>query len=131
MPAAVSLAKLVSALQYAGPGAVVLVDTRSGDVVEGSAGAAVRESSAHLQPVVVELNELECAKRFCETVADLNDRRRIATAFAAARPLESFENAIFRVGVAHDWFPFREGEVARAARAWLEARGIPFIDDLE
>ena len=130
MAVAVSLSKLVSALQYAGPGVVVHVDRQSGDVVESPAGGATPDSSARLQPIAVEIDELDCAKRFCETVADLNDRRRIATALAGAQPLENFENAIFRVGVAHEWFPFRERRVAAAARARLEAQGIPFADDL-
>jgi hypothetical protein len=130
MPAAVSLAKLVNALHFAAPGAVVQVDRENGEIVEASAGAATPDSSARLQPISVELDELGCAKRFSETVADGNDRRRIETALAGARPMESFENAIFRLGVAHDWFPFRERQVAQAARACLEAQGIPFVDDL-
>jgi hypothetical protein len=130
MPAAVSLSKLVSALQFAGPKSVVQVDRQSGEVVEGPLGAATPASSALFQPITVEIDELECAKRFCETVADLNDRRRLATALAGARPMESFEHAIFRVGVAHDWFPFRDRQVANAAQACLEAQGIPFVDDL-
>jgi hypothetical protein len=130
MPAAVSLLKLVNALQFAGPGVIVQVDRESGEVVEAPAGSAASDSSARLQPIVVEVDELECAKRFCETVADLSDRRRIETALAGGRPMESFENAIFRVGIAHDWFPFRERQVAQAAQTCLEAQGIPFVDDL-
>ncbi len=130
MPAAVSLAKLVSALQFAGPGAVVQVDRQSGEVIDGPSSAAPPDSSARFRPIAVEIDELEFAKRFCETVADLNDRRRIATALAGTRPMESFENAIFRVGVAHDWFPFRDRQVTNAAQACLEAHGIPFVDDL-
>jgi len=130
MPAAVSLAKLVSALQFAGPGAVVQVDRQSGEVIEEPSSAAPPDSSARFQPIAVEIDELDCAKRFCETVADLNDRRRLATALAGARPMESFENAIFRVSVAHDWFPFRDRQVANAALGFLEAQGIPFVDDL-
>ncbi len=130
MPAAVSLAKLVSALQFAGPGAVVQVDRQSGEVIEDPSGAAPPESSARFQTVAVEIDELDCAKRFCETVADVNDRVRLATALATTRPMESFENAIFRVGVAHKWFPFRDRQVANAAQAYLEAHGIPFVDDL-
>jgi hypothetical protein len=129
MPAAVSLAKLVTTWQFAGPGVPVQVDRQSGEVFEGAAGATATDSS-HLQPIAIEFDELECAKRFCETVTDVNDRRRIATALAGSRPMESFENTIFRVGVGHDWFPFRDRQVANAMRAFLNAQEIPFVDDL-
>lgn len=130
MATPVSLSKLVSAWQYAGPGVVVQVDTRSGELVEGPPVATASDSASHLQPVTIEFDELECAKRFCETVVDPNDRRRVTTALAGARPLESFENMIFRVGVAHEWFPFRDRQVANALQAFLAAQRIPFADDL-
>jgi hypothetical protein len=130
MPAAVSLAKLVSAWQFAGPGVPVQVDRRSGEVLEGAAGAAAAGSPSHLQPIAIEFDELECAKRFCETVTDVNDRRRISTALASSRPMESFENTIFRIGVGHDWFPFRDRQVANSMRAFLNAQGISFVHDL-
>jgi len=136
VPAAIALSKLVSALQFAAPGVGVRVDTMTGEIVEGvepkaaTAPHASSEPATRYRTIGVEFDELEWAKRFCETVRDSSDRRRIETALSGSRPMESFENAIFRLGVAHEWFPFRERQVGEAAKAWLEAQRIPFLDDL-
>jgi hypothetical protein len=133
MPATVSLVKLVSALQFANPGAALWIDTETGDVVEqpeAPAGKAGSADPTRYRNVVVEVDELEVAKRFCETVAEPSDRRRLETALSSAQPLESFENALFRLSIAHEWFPFREIQLGNLAKAWLAAQGIPFLDDL-
>jgi len=132
MPATVSLVKLVSALQFANPGAAVWIDTETGDVVEPEApgGKAGSADATRYRIVVVEVDELEVAKRFCETVAEPSNRRRLETALSSAQPLESFENTLFRAGIAHEWFPFREIQLGNLAKAWLAAQGIPFLDDL-
>ena len=100
---------------------------RLGAASDGKAGLA---DPTRYRTVVVEVDELEVAKRFCETVAEPSNRRRLETALSSAQPLESFENALFRLGIAHTWFPFREIQLGNLAKAWLAAQGIPFLDDL-
>jgi hypothetical protein len=131
MSAAVSLTRLVSALEFAGPGVAVRIDTSTGEVVE-AAGPAIRSSdqAEQYQTIAVEVDEQDLAKRFCEAVADPTDRKRLETALSSSQSLESFENALYRVGIAHRWFPFRERQLGERAKACLEARGIPFVDDL-
>ncbi|HEV3298040.1 MAG TPA: hypothetical protein VG055_00260 [Planctomycetaceae bacterium] len=133
MPATVSLAKLVSALQFVYPGAALWIDIETGDVVEQAEALGGKAGSAdptRYRTVGVEVDEFEVAKRFCETVAEPSNRRRLETALSSAQPLESFENALFRLGIAHKWFPFREIQLGNLAKAWLAAQGIPFLDDL-
>jgi hypothetical protein len=124
-PPAVSLARLVSALQFAQPGVAVRIDTQTGDVVEGT-----ESESASCRTIDVEIDELDLARRFCERVADATDRKRFETALSSAQPMESFENALYRAGIAHEWFPFREQQIGAIAKAWLEGQGIPLVDDL-
>lgn len=137
MPAAISLARLVSALQFAEPGAAVRIDTVTGEVVEpvepvpsrpGSESPA--ELSGRYQTVALDVDDRELARRFCESISESDDRRRLETALSSAQPVESFENALYRLGIAHQWFPFRELQLGSLAKAWLEAQGLPFVDDL-
>jgi len=138
MPVPVSLAGLVSALQFAAPGAAVRIDPLTGDVIEGleplptrqSVPATSSEESGHFRTIAVDFDEHEIAKRFCETVSDRNDRQRLEMALLSAQPIESFENSLYRVGIAHQWFPFRERQLGDLAKAQLEAQGITFVDDL-
>jgi hypothetical protein len=128
MAVPVSLVRLVSALQFAAPGAVVCIDTVTGEVSEGTADSS--QDSERFQTIALDFDEREIAKRFCETIADRDDRRRLETALTSAHPLESFENALYRVGIGHQWFPFRESQFGDVAKAWLETAGISFVDDL-
>jgi hypothetical protein len=128
MAVPVSLASLVSAVQFAAPGAVVCIDTVTGEVIEGTADS--RQDSERFQIIALDFDEGEIAKRFCETIADRDDRQRLETALTSAQPLESFEHALYRAGIAHQWFPFRERQLGDLAKAWLETAGIPFVDDL-
>jgi hypothetical protein len=134
----VSLVKLVSALQFVEPGGGVRIDVETGEVVEDSSAKSLSEptssvsaaQSARFRTIALQLDELETARRFCESVADPGDRKRLETALASAQPTEAFENAVYRVGIAHKWFPFREAQLGDLAKAWLQAEGIPFVDDL-
>jgi hypothetical protein len=128
MAVPVSLASLVSAVQFAAPGAVVCIHTVTGEVIEGTADS--RQDSERFQIIALDFDEGEIAKRFCETIADRDDRRRLEIALTSAQPLESFENALYRGGIGHQWFPFRERQLGDLAKAWLETAGIPFVDDL-
>src|SRR5580704_7521133 len=128
MTVPVSLARLVSAFQFVAPGVGVCVDTGTGEVIEGTAASS--QDPERFQTISLDFDEREIAKRFCETIADRDNRRRLETALMSAQPLESFENALYRVGIAHQWFPFRERQLGDLAKAWLETAGIPFVDDL-
>ncbi len=128
MAVPVSLARLISAVQFAAPGASVCIDTGTGEVIEGMAGS--RQDSQRFRTISVDFDEREIAKRFCETLADRDDGRRLETALTSAQPLESFENGLYRAGIAHQWFPFRERQLGDLAKGLLQAAGIPFVDDL-
>jgi hypothetical protein len=138
MSAAVSLAKLVSELELAGSGAVVRIDTQTGAVVDSEEPAAwslpdqvsSADQSERYRTIVLNLDEHEVARRFCESISDSDDRRRLEIALSSGQPIESFENALYRIGIAHAWFPFRELQLGSLAKELLEAQGIPFVDDL-
>jgi hypothetical protein len=125
-------------LQFVEPGAAVRVDTLTGDVAEEIEPQSPNEStslnsngeSERFRTIALDLDEREIAQRFCEKVSDPNNRRRLETALSSAQPLESFQNALFRTGIAHQWFPFRERQLADLAKARLAAEGIAFVDDL-
>jgi hypothetical protein len=138
MPAAVSLAKLVSALQLAGPGAVVRIDTLTGDVVDSEGPEAPSQpdqvssadQSERYRTIALTVDEREFARRFCESISDSDDRRRLETALSTGEPIEAFERALYRSKIAHAWFPFRELQLGSLAKELLEAKGILFVDDL-
>jgi hypothetical protein len=129
MAAAVSLAKFVAALEFADPSTGVRIDTSTGEVIEVASPMA-GGASERFRTIALEVDELDFARRFCETVDDATDRGRLEMALASARPIESFEIALYRVEIAHRWFPFRERQIGRLAMAWLAAQAIPFVDDL-
>ena len=117
MPA-VSLASLVSALQFAAPGEPVRFDTRTGEVI--AADEALGPGT-----ITISLDELALAKRFCATVSEPQDRKRLETSLLSVRPMEAFEQALYRIQIAHRWFPFRDLELVQIAKAELEATGAP------
>jgi hypothetical protein len=138
MPGTVSLAKLVSALQFAEPQAGVRIDLSTGEIVEGidptaPAGPTLSSTSEseRYRTFCVNFDEQDWARRFCETIADPHERHRLETALSSAQSIESFEHALYRVGIAHEWFPFRESQLGKLAKAWLESEKIPFVDDLD
>jgi hypothetical protein len=102
----------------------------SGEVLEAVPQSNTTADAARYRLVGVKLDDLELARKFCQTVTDANDRRRLETSLASNQPLEGFENTVYRLGLAHLWLPFRERELGRLAKACLEVQGIPFVDDL-
>jgi hypothetical protein len=138
VPVPVSLARLISAWQFAEPDLGVRVDTLTGEVVEGIEAPSARqpppfnsdETSARLLTIALDFDEAEIAKRFCESVSEPSNRRRLETALSSAEPLESFQNALHRAGIAHEWFPFFERQLGDLAKVQLVAKGIAFVDDL-
>jgi hypothetical protein len=128
----VSLASLVSALQLATPGEPVRIDRQTGEVIpfDDEAGPGSGGEEQHERTITIRLDDLAMAKSFCATITDLPDRKRLETALLSHSPVEAFEQAVYRIQVAHRWFAFRDLEMIRLAKAQLEAQGIPFDDDL-
>lgn len=140
MANAVSLCDLVSRLQFADPTTEIFVDTQSGTVVERESAGDASPSTVESEitdrdrfqelPVLDDRQEIELARNFHAQVSDAENRRRLALALANTNPLQSFEAALYRCQIAHEWFRFRDERLVRLVREWLEARGIPYVDDV-
>src|SRR5579862_637466 len=140
MADAVSLSELVSRLQFADPSIENLVDTQSGTIVEkestgdaslSTVGSEVCDGRRFQKlPVLDDRQEIELARNFHAQVSDAENQRRIGMALASTNPLQAFEAALYRCQIAHEWFRFRDEQLVRLAREWLEARGIPYVDDV-
>jgi Uncharacterised protein family (UPF0158) len=142
MENAVSLNELVNALQSTDVASVVYVDKTKGTIVSSVEDGGERDRGAvsgtplELQrlercPVPSEREEREVARRFCNSVEDADDRRRLVVALSGAAGLDAFLNTLFRCGIAHDWFRVRDQHLIQFAKGWLEARDIPYVNDVD
>jgi hypothetical protein len=127
----VSLHDLVGQLQAVDPSQILLVDRQTGEVSISAAGDT-SQPSCHFEPFhgPTADDEREFARRFCELVSDAKDRERLRLALSSTSPMEAFESALYRCRIAHEWFPFRGEQLVEFARGQLDARGVPYADDL-
>ncbi len=141
MPRTISLSELVAALQFSDATGVVDFDRTTGQIVTPTqdteeAGGLTDPNPARSPerferlPALTEPDEIELARQFSGRVENADDRQRLCLALAGASPREAFETALFRCRIANEWFQFRDQRLLQLAKDWLEAHGVPYIDDV-
>ena len=130
MTSPVRLSEFVSLLQSVDFDTAIAVDKGTGSVrpVEP---AAAQGSDEERFPAMTERGEAELAKAFSAKIENAADQHRLRLALSSADPLDAFQNALYRSKIAHEWFQFRDAQLVRLAKEWLDARGLPYVDDID
>ncbi|MGF1608962.1 MAG: UPF0158 family protein [Kiloniellales bacterium] len=77
-----------------------------------------------------DIHEYAIMERFCLSVEPVERSDRLIDAIKGRGAFRRFKDAIHRMGIADDWYRFRDQALAEFATDCLEAQGIPFKNDL-
>jgi hypothetical protein len=79
-------------------------------------------------PDKFEIDEYDIMKQFCRSQdGELGDR--LLDAIAGKGAFWRFYDLVSRQGIAQDWYRFRDEALAKVAARFLNANGIPYIED--
>lgn len=93
-------------------------------------------ATVELSRIVAALDELAegqsayLGRGFCDRVED-DLRDRLLRAVHGRGAFRRFKDVVYEEGIQHDWFAHRDARLADIAREWLEADGVPYVDDVE
>lgn len=80
-------------------------------------------------PSQYEIHEYEIMRRFCRLRDDEEERDELLASVAGRGAFRMFKSTIRRRGIEQDWYRFRDRALRRIAAEFLEAEGIPYVDD--
>jgi hypothetical protein len=75
-------------------------------------------------PTKHEIHEWQIMKAFVEWVSNPAQRSELADAIHGPGAFRSFKATVHRFGIEETWEAFRQGELERIAREWLERNGF-------
>ena len=82
-------------------------------------------------PTRFDVHEWSIMRDFCDRVGDEDLRDRLLRAVHGRGAFRRFKDVVYEEGIQDDWFAYREARFADIARDWLEAEGIPYVDDVD
>jgi hypothetical protein len=68
-------------------------------------------------------------RRFCRLRDDEAERDELLDAIAGRGAFRMFKSTIRRRGIEQEWYRYRDRALRRIAAEFLEAEGIPYVDD--
>jgi hypothetical protein len=71
-----------------------------------------------------EIDEYRMMERFASGVADPAAQAELADAVRGRGAFRRFKDAVHRLGLAEEWYRYRDRSYEDVARAWCEAQGI-------
>jgi len=77
-------------------------------------------------PSRYEIHEWRIIDDFARSIEDEHISRDLQSAIRGTGAFRRFKDAIYRLGVAEQWYSFKEQALREIARAWCEKNGIPF-----
>lgn len=80
-------------------------------------------------PSAFDMHEWDMLRRFAALQEAPEHRARLAEAIRGRGAFRRFKDAAARLGLLDAWYAFREECLAELAIGWLEADGVPFVDD--
>jgi hypothetical protein len=97
--------------------------------VEPEELAEARNILAHDEEYVAlpdrfEIDEYRMMERFALGIHDGENREEVLRALHGAGAFRRFKDAVHRLGLAADWYFYRDHDYERVAREWCEAHGI-------
>jgi hypothetical protein len=81
-------------------------------------------------PGKFEMNEYAIIERFCRSLLYEDTREDLLMAIRGSGAFRRFKDAIYRSGIQEDWFSFRDQAFKSIASDFLDAEGIPHLDDV-
>jgi hypothetical protein len=76
-----------------------------------------------------DIHEYSIMERFCASRDDEGLRDRLLDAIAGRGAFRRFKDLVHRQGIQDDWYRYRDDAVRQIAADFLEAHGIPYVDD--
>ena len=93
------------------------------EILEDDEGVYVR------LPTRFEIHEWQIMDRFARWVDDERIGEELRYALRGRGAFRMFKEAIHRLGVAEEWYEYRERALRRIAVEWCEANGIRFTEE--
>lgn len=82
-------------------------------------------------PTRFDFHEWEVMRSFAESRPDPDHQARLLRAIHGRGAFRVFKDAVFELDVREEWFAYRDAALRELARAWLEAQGVPYLDERE
>lgn len=82
-------------------------------------------------PDSFDIQEWDLMLRFSQSREDMDQRGELLDAIHGTGAFRMFKKTTARLGLREEWFQFRDGEIRRIAREWLEGNEIPFVEGRE
>jgi uncharacterized protein UPF0158 len=79
-------------------------------------------------PTQYDIHEYDIMNRFCHSRDD-DERDLLLDAIAGRGAFRMFKSTIRRRGIEQEWYSYRDAALRRIAAEFLEAEGIPYVDD--
>lgn len=79
-------------------------------------------------PEEFEINEYQIMEQFCFSVEDERLSAKLCDLIQGRGAFRRFKDAIYRYGVADQWYEFKEKELRKIARDWCKENEIPYED---
>ncbi len=76
-----------------------------------------------------EIDEYRTMEDFCYSLEDEGLKGDLLYAIEGRGAFRRFRDTIHRRGIEKDWYKYHDGKLKETAADWLEANGIPFIDN--
>ena len=153
MPLPVQLKDVVGEIEIGGNEWTAYVNRKTGELTsfpndllkyEGEAGTAVGEWDEEMAadckrvldsqdfielPGEYEIHEYAIMERFCLSVGSEQNRQRLLDAIEGKGAFRRFKDLALRLGVIEDWYRYRDEALKKIAAEFLEAQGIPYVDE--
>jgi hypothetical protein len=82
-----------------------------------------------LLPSKFDIHEWSIMERFCRSFDDEAIGDRLLDAIHGRGAFRMFKNEVHRLGIQDDWYRYRDDALKKIAADFLEAHGIPYVDD--
>lgn len=155
MPLPVQLRAVADEMQFGGDDWTAYINRKTGELAsfpggmesclddEESAGIAldwdeemvadykrfVADKDVVALPSKFDSHEYAIMERFCLTVDDEQARDRLLDAIRGRGAFRRFKDLVRRLGIDKEWYRHRDDALQEIAADFLEATGIPYVDD--
>jgi hypothetical protein len=152
MPAQISLQDLVTALDFQSDEATSYLNPETGEILvitdeeqhlleHGDSEEDLPEWQRELLPKLREaadsdlwlalpdrfdIHEWSIMERFSSSIENENHREELLDAIHGTGAFRLFRRTIERLGIRDSWCEFREAEIQRIAKEWLESHGLEY-----
>ena len=81
-------------------------------------------------PTKFDINEYRIMEKFCFSVRDEKIAEVLYRAIKGSGAFRRFKDSVHQLGVAEDWYEYRNETIKQMAIEWCEQNDIAYIDDL-